>query len=113
MHQFLAIQKCMSEAFDAKLETCTAVTKKCCVCWDLKEMMECVTKYVDLLSKFEERITQFFCACDKIEIAIGLLECFDYDAARFQGVLKGIQKWIDKMSLSGYLPTLSGGCCHG
>lgn len=56
-----------------------------------------------------------FCACDKFEIAVGLLECFDYDATRFQGVLKGIQKWIDKMSLNGYVacqPCL-GGCRHG
>ena len=102
MPQLLAIRECISEAFDAKLDTSTAIAKKRRVRWDSKEMTDWVIKLTDLVSKFEERVEQLLRACDKVEIALDLLQRVDYDAARFQGVLKSIQKSIDEMSLSGY-----------
>lgn len=53
-------------------------------------------------SKFEERVEQLLRACDKVDIALDLLEQVDYDSLKFQGILMSIQKSIDQMSLSGY-----------
>ena len=110
MPQLLGIRECISETFDVKLDTSTAISKKRRVRWDSKEMTEWVTKLTDLVSKFEERVEQLLRACDKVDIALNLLERVDYDAVRFQGILQSIQKAIDKMSLSGYADLASWVC---
>ena len=102
MPQLLAIRECVSEAFDVKLDTSTAVAKKRRVRWDSKEMTEWVSSLTELVSKFEERVEQLLRACDKVGIALDLLERVDYDAVKFRGILNNIQKSIDEMSLSGY-----------
>jgi dynein heavy chain 1 len=102
MPQLLEIRECISEAFDAKLKTSTAVTKKRRVRWDTKEMTEWVTKLTESVTKFEDRVEQLLRACDKVDIALNLLEEVEYDAGKFEAVLASIQKTIDEMSLSGY-----------
>lgn len=102
MPQLLEIRECISEAFDVKLTTSTAVTKKRRVRWDTKEMTEWVTKLTESVTKFEDRVEQLLRACDKVDIALSLLEEVDYDAVKFHAVLASIQKTIDEMSLSGY-----------
>jgi dynein heavy chain 1 len=102
MPQMLEIRECIAEAFDVKLSTSTAASKKRRVRWDTKEMTEWVTTLTESVSKFEDRVEQLLRACDRVDIALNLLERVDYDAAKFQGVLESIQKTIDEMSLSGY-----------
>lgn len=102
MPQMLEIRECISEAFDVKLSTSTAVAKKRRVRWDTKEMTEWVTRLTESVTKFEDRVEQLLRACDKVDIALNLLEQVDYDANKFQRVIESIQKTIDEMSLSGY-----------
>jgi dynein heavy chain 1, cytosolic len=102
MPQLLEIRECVSEAFDVKLSSSTAVTKKRRVRWDTKEMSDFVTKLSDSVTKFEDRVEQLLRACDKVDIALNLLEEIDYDAMKFKSILGSIQKTIDEMSLSGY-----------
>lgn len=102
MPQLVEIRECVAEAFDVKLSKSTAVTKKRRVRWDTKEMTEWVTKLTDSVTKFEDRVEQLLRACDKVDIALNLLEEVDYDSLKFRSVLASIQKTIDEMSLSGY-----------
>ena len=97
MPQLLDIRELISEAFDVKLSSSTAVTKKRRVRWDTKEMTEWVTKLTEAVSKFEDRVEQLLRACDKVDIALNLLEDVEYDASKFQGILASIQKTIDEM----------------
>ena len=102
MPQLLAIRECIAESFDVKLGSSTAITKKRRVRWDTKEMAPLVASLTDLVTKFEERVEQLLRACDKVHIAINLLERVDYDVTKFDAILGSIQKTIDEMSLSGY-----------
>jgi dynein heavy chain 1, cytosolic len=102
MPQLLEIRECISEAFDVKLSSSTAITKNRRVRWDTKEMSDFVTKLSDSVTKFEDRVEQLLRACDKVDIALNLLEEIDYDATKFKSILGSIQKTIDEMSLSGY-----------
>jgi len=102
MPQLLAIRECISESFDVKLDKSTTIAKKRRVRWDTKEMVTWVASLTDLVTKFEERVEQLLRACDKVHIALNLLERVDFDAAKFEGILGSIQKAIDEMSLSGY-----------
>ena len=102
MPQLLAIRECVSEGFDVKLSTSTAVSKKRRVRFDAREIQTWVASLSDLVVKFEERVEQLLRACDKVDIALNLLERVDYDSMKFQGILRSIQKSIDEMSLSGY-----------
>lgn len=102
MPQLLEIRECVAEAFDVKLSSSSAITKKRRVRWDTKEMTEFVTKLSESVTKFEDRVEQLLRACDKVDIALNLLEEIDYDASKFNAILGSIQKTIDEMSLSGY-----------
>lgn len=102
MPQLLEIRELISEAFDVKLSTSTAVSKKQRIRWEQKEMTEWVTKLAEAVSKFEDRVEQLLRAIDKVEIALAMLQSVDYEQAKFQNVLATIQKTIDEMSLSGY-----------
>ena len=102
MPQLLEIRECIAEAYDVKLSTSTAVTKKRRVRWDTPEMTDFVAKLTDAVTKFEDRIEQLLRACDKVDIALNLLEEIEYDSSKFQSILGSIQKTIDEMSLSGY-----------
>lgn len=103
MPQLLSIRECVSDAFDVKLSTSTAVAKKRRVKWDnIQEMTDWVTRLTDSVTKFEDRVEQLLRACDKVDIALNLLEEVDYDEGKFNAVLASIQKTIDEMSLSGY-----------
>ena len=102
MPQLLEIRECVSQAFDVKLSTSTAITKKRRVRWDTKEMTQWVTELTESVTKFEDRVEQLLRACDKVDIALNLLEDVEYDAVQFQAILGSIQKTIDEMSLSGY-----------
>ena len=103
MPQLLSIRECISDAFDVKLSTSTAVAKKLRVKWDnTQEMTDWVTRLTDSVTKFEDRVEQLLRACDKVDIALNLMEEVDYDDGKFKSVLSSIQKTIDEMSLSGY-----------
>jgi dynein heavy chain 1, cytosolic len=103
MPQLLDIRECISDAFDVKLSTSTAVAKKRRVKWDnIQEMTDWVNRLADGVTKFEDRVEQLLRACDKVDIALNLLEEVDYDFGKFKSVLASIQKTIDEMSLSGY-----------
>eukprot|EP00522_Entomoneis_paludosa_P000277 CAMPEP_0172474334 /NCGR_PEP_ID=MMETSP1065-20121228/69303_1 /TAXON_ID=265537 /ORGANISM="Amphiprora paludosa, Strain CCMP125" /LENGTH=4205 /DNA_ID=CAMNT_0013232513 /DNA_START=82 /DNA_END=12699 /DNA_ORIENTATION=- len=102
MPQLLEIRELVSEAFDVKLSSSTAVSKKQRVRWEAKEMTDWVSKLNESVSKFEDRVEQLLIACDKVDIALGLLNKVAYESTMFQGVLSSIQKTIDQMSLSGY-----------
>lgn len=100
--QLLEIRECVAEAFDVKLSSSTAVSKKRRVRWETKDMTEWVTKLTESVTKFEDRVEQLLRACDKVDIALNLLEEVSYDGTKFQAVMTSIQKTIDEMSLSGY-----------
>ena len=102
MPQLLEIRECLAEAFDVKLSSSSAITKRRRVRWDTKEMTDFVTKLSECVTKFEDRVEQLLRACDKVDIALNLLEEIDYDASKFKSILGSIQKTIDEMSLSGY-----------
>jgi dynein heavy chain 1 len=102
MPQLLEIREAIAEAFDVKLSSSTAVAKKRRVRWDTKEMTDWVTTLTESVTKFEDRVEQLLGACDRVDIALNLLEQVEYDGAKFQAVLATIQKTIDEMSLSGY-----------
>lgn len=103
MPQLLAIRECVSNAFDVKLDSSTAISKKRRVRWDSKrELADFCNELMELVTKFEERVEQLLRACDKIDIALDLLAKVDYDKTKFQGILNNIQNSIDEMSLAGY-----------
>lgn len=102
MPQLLEIREIISEAFDVKLSSSTAVSKKRRVRWDTNEMTDWVTRLTESVTKFEDRVEQLLRACDKVDIALNLMDKVDYNANMFLGVLSSIQKTIDEMSLSGY-----------
>jgi dynein heavy chain 1, cytosolic len=101
MPQLVEIRECISEAFDIKLSSSIAATKKRRVRWDTKEMTEWVSKLTDSVSKFEDRVEQLLRACDQVDVALSQLEQVEYGPG-FQVVIAGMQKTIDEMSLSGY-----------
>lgn len=100
--QLLEIRELISEAFDVKLSGSTAVSKKQRVRWETKELPEWVARLTESVSKFEDRVEQLLRACDKVDIALNLMEEVGFTQAKFQGVIASIQKTIDEMSLSGY-----------
>ena len=102
MPQLLEIRELISEAFDVKLSGSTAVSKKQRVRWETKELPDWVSRLTASVSKFEDRVEQLLRACDKVDIALNLMEEVGFTHSKFQGVLGSIQKTIDEMSLSGY-----------
>lgn len=102
MPQLIEIRECVAEAFDVKLSGSSIASKKRRVRWDTPEMTDWVTRLTENVTKLEDRVEQLLRACDKVDIALNLLEQVDYDAVKFQSVLASIQKTIDEMSLSGY-----------
>jgi dynein heavy chain 1 len=102
MSQLLDVREIVSEAFDVKLDTSTAISKKRRIRWDARELSDWVTRLSDSVTKLEERVEQLLQTCDKVDVALKELEKVEYDAAKFQGVMDVIQKSIDEMSLSGY-----------
>lgn len=102
MPQLLEIRETISDAFDVKLDTSTAVAKKRRVRWEAREMSEWVGKLADSVTKLEERVEQLLQTCDKVEIALEALSTTEYDSLKFQAILETVQKAIDEMSLSGY-----------
>jgi dynein heavy chain 1 len=102
MPQLTEIRELISEAFDAKLSGSTAVSKKQRVRWETKELTDWVARLTESVSKFEDRVEQLLRACDKVDIALNLMEEVGFEHTKFQGVLASIQKTIDEMSLSGY-----------
>ena len=102
MPQLLDIRELVSEAFDVKLDTSTAIAKKRRIRWDGREMTDWVSRLSDSVTKLEERVEQLLRVCEKVDVALSDLDKVDYDVAKFQSVLESIQKSIDEMSLSGY-----------
>jgi dynein heavy chain 1, cytosolic len=102
MPQLLEIRECIAEAFDVKLTGSSIAAKKRRIRWDTPEMTDWVTRLTEAVTKLEDRVEQLLRACDKVDIALNLLEQVNYDAFKFQSVLTSIQKTIDEMSLSGY-----------
>ena len=102
MPQLLEIRELISEAFDVKLSGSTAVSKKQRVRWETKELPDWVARLTESVSKFEDRVEQLLRACDKVDIALNLMEEVGFNQQKFQAVLASIQKTIDEMSLSGY-----------
>lgn len=102
MPEMLEIRECISEAFDVKLSTSTAVARKSRVRWDTKEMTDWVTKLTEGVTKFEDRVESLLCSCDKVDLALLSLQDVEYDGAKFREVIGAIQATIDEMSLSGY-----------
>lgn len=100
--QLLEIREYIAEAFDVKLSTSTAVSKKRRVRWDTPEMTDWVTRLTESVTKFEERIEQLLQSCEKVDAAIDFLGDVDYDEAKFGSVITTIQDTIDAMSLSGF-----------
>lgn len=102
MTQLLEVRETISEGFDVKLDTSTAIAKKRRIRWDSRELSEWVSRLSDSVTKLEERVEQLLQTCDKVEIALKNMESVDYDTAKLQDVLENIQKSIDEMSLGGY-----------
>jgi dynein heavy chain 1 len=106
MPQLLEVREIISEGFDVKLETSTAISKKRRIRWDSRELSDWVTRLSDAVTKLEERVEQLLITCDKVDVAVKLLETVDFDVNKFGAVMANIQKYIDEMSLGGY-PQLS------
>ena len=70
MPQLLEIRELISDAFDVKLSTSTAVAKKKRIRWEDKEMTEWLTKLTEAVTKFEDRVEQLLRACDKVDTYI-------------------------------------------
>lgn len=102
MPQLTEIRELIAEAFDVKLSNSAVPSKKRRVRWDTKELTDWVSRLTDAVTKFEDRVEQLLRACDKVDIALNLIEQVDYKHVMFKGVLGSIQKTIDEMSLSGY-----------
>ena len=103
MPQLLAVRETISEAFDVKLDTSTAVAKKRRIRWDApRELSDWVSRLSESVTKLEERVEQLLITCDKVDVAVYLLEKIDYDSNKFRQVMESIQKYIDEMSLGGY-----------
>jgi dynein heavy chain 1, cytosolic len=103
MPQLLAVRETISEAFDVKLDTSTAIAKKRRIRWDApRELSDWVSRLSELVSNLEERVEQLLITCGKIDAAINLLVKIEYDSSNFCQVMDRIQKHIDEMSLRGY-----------
>lgn len=102
MPQLLEVRETVSEAFDVKLDSSTAIAKKRRIRWDSRELSDWVSRLSDTVTRLEERVEQLLRICDKVEVALKLIEVLDYEPAKFQDVLGSLQKSIDEMSLSGY-----------
>jgi dynein heavy chain 1 len=102
MPQLLDVREIVAEAFDVKLDTSTAISKKRRVRWEGREMTEWVGKLAESVTKLEERAEQLLRVCDKVSVAMGTLEKVEYDVTKFNEVIQVVQKSIDEMSLTGY-----------
>lgn len=102
MPQLLDVREIISEAFDVKLDTSTAIAKKRRIRWESREMSDWVSRLSDSVTKLEERVEQLLRICEKVEVSLKSLEVVDYEASKFRVVLEDVQKCIDEMSLSGY-----------
>jgi dynein heavy chain 1, cytosolic len=103
MPQLLAVRETISEAFDVKLDTSTAIAKKRRIRWDApRELSDWVGRLSESVTKLEERVEQLLITCDKVDIAVNLLEKIDYNSNKFRSIMDSIQKYIDEMSLGGY-----------
>ena len=102
MPQLLDVREIISEAFDVKLDTSTAIAKKRRIRWDSRDMSDWVSRLADTVTKLEERVEQLLQTCNKVDEALKSLQNVEYDATKFQAVMESIQKSIDEMSLSGY-----------
>ena len=100
--QLEEIRELIAEAYDIKLSTSTAASKKRRIRWDSKELPDWVSRLSDAVSKFEDRVEQLLRACDKVDIALNVLEQVEYKYDKFRAVILSIQKTIDEMSMSGY-----------
>jgi hypothetical protein len=99
----VAVRETISEAFDVKLNTSTAIAKKRRIRWDApRELSDWVSRLSESVTKLEERVEQFLITCDKVDVAVDLLEKIDYDSKKFRQVMDSILKYIDEMSLGGY-----------
>ena len=102
MPQLLEIRELISEAFDVKLDTSTAIAKKRRIRWDSPNISDWVARLSDSVTKLEERVEQLLHTCDTVESAIGRLSTVEYSSASIGDVLDSIQRSIDEMSMSGY-----------
>lgn len=102
MPHLLEIRELIAEAFDVKLSSSTAASKKRRVRWEGAEMADWVTRLTESISKFEDRSEQLLVTCDKVDTALMKLEEIEYNAENFKLVLDEVQQTIDEMSLSGY-----------
>lgn len=102
MPQLLEVREIVSEAFDVKLDTSTAIAKKRRIRWDSREISDWVSRLSDSVTKLEERVEQLLRTCDTVEASLRILESVEYDSMKFQKVLEAIQNSIDAMSMSGY-----------
>ncbi|KAG7353523.1 dynein family protein [Nitzschia inconspicua] len=103
MPQLLAVRETISEAFDVKLDTSTAIAKKRRIRWDApRELSDWVGRLSESVTKLEERVEQLLITCDKVDNAVNLLGKIDYDSNKFRTVMDNIQRYIDEMSLGGY-----------
>jgi dynein heavy chain 1 len=102
MPQLLEVREIISEAFDVKLHTSTAIAKKRRIRWDSPNLSEWVARLSDSVTKLEERVEQLLHTCDCVESAIRKLETVEYSSTSIREVLESIQKSIDEMSMSGY-----------
>ena len=102
MPQLLEIREIVSEAFDVKLDTSTAIAKKRRIRWDSPNLSDWVTRLSDSVTKLEERVEQLLHTCDTVEAAIGKLNTVEYSSPSIRKILESIQGSIDEMSMSGY-----------
>jgi dynein heavy chain 1 len=102
MPQLLLVREVISEGFDVKLDTSTAIAKKRRIRWDSRDLSDWVGRLNDSVTKLEERVEQLLITCDKVDMAVAYLEKADYDASKFQKIMQQIQSYIDELSLGGY-----------
>eukprot|EP00429_Kryptoperidinium_foliaceum_P003525 CAMPEP_0176008276 /NCGR_PEP_ID=MMETSP0120_2-20121206/3664_1 /TAXON_ID=160619 /ORGANISM="Kryptoperidinium foliaceum, Strain CCMP 1326" /LENGTH=842 /DNA_ID=CAMNT_0017341061 /DNA_START=53 /DNA_END=2578 /DNA_ORIENTATION=+ len=94
--QLLEFREILSEAFDVKLETSTAVAKKRRIRWDSRELSDWVTRLSDSVTMLEERVEQLLITCKEVEASVKALREVDYSTANFQNVLGRIQNSVDE-----------------
>jgi hypothetical protein len=78
MPQLLAVRETISEAFDVKLDTSTAIAKKRRIRWDAPcELSDWVSRLSESVTKLEERVEQLLITCDKVDVTVNLSEQID------------------------------------
>jgi dynein heavy chain 1 len=83
--------------------TSTVIAKKRRIRWDAPcELSDWVSRLSESVTKLEERVEQLLITCDKVDVAVNLLEKIDYDSNKFRQVMESIQKYIEEISLGGY-----------